>query len=171
VSYSLWRTAQTSKRQNRVWYLVTSCFHAQTSRCWVQVPKVSCLAPKQVRWQLIQRKSHEFAAGKIVKAEAKFPLMHVIAKSSTRRRAHSHIKALLEAAKLKNVTRQRSQVRWSAAKLQLNKTFLDCDKNYTRIPYVYHNQIKYSQNYFKWSKLQQPSKIFCRWTRKFQKLN
>lgn len=71
-----------------------------------------------------EKKSREFAAGKtVVKAEAKFPLMHVTVGKIDQAEAElvANIKALLDAVKLKNVTKATLASTMSpGVKLQLN---------------------------------------------------
>ncbi len=71
-----------------------------------------------------EKKAQEFAAGKtVVKAEAKFPLMHVTVGKSNQPEAEliANIRALLEAVKVKNVTKAVLAATMSpGVKLQLN---------------------------------------------------
>ncbi len=71
-----------------------------------------------------EKKAKEFAAGKtVVKAEAKFPLMHVTVGKIDQAEAElvANIKALLDAVKLKNVTKATLASTMSpGVKLQLN---------------------------------------------------
>lgn len=71
-----------------------------------------------------EKKAKEFAAGKtMVKAEAKFPLMHVTVGKIDQKEAEliANIKALLDAVKLKNVTKATLASTMSPGiKLQLN---------------------------------------------------
>jgi len=71
-----------------------------------------------------EKKAKEFAAGKtVVKAEAKFPLMHVTVGKINQAEAEliANIKALLDAVKLKNVTKATLASTMSPGiKLQLN---------------------------------------------------
>lgn len=71
-----------------------------------------------------EKKAKEFAAGKtVIKAEAKFPLMHVTVGKIDQKEAEliANIKALLDAVKLKNVTKATLASTMSPGiKLQLN---------------------------------------------------
>ncbi len=71
-----------------------------------------------------EKKAKEFEAGKtVVKAEAKFPLMHVTVGKIDQKEEElvANIKALLDAVKLKNVTKATLASTMSpGVKLQLN---------------------------------------------------
>lgn len=81
-------------------------------------PKAGTVTPNP------EKKAQEFAAGKtVVKAEAKFPLMHVTVGKVSQPEAElvANIKTLLEAVKLKNVTKATLASTMSPGiKLQLN---------------------------------------------------